>query len=873
MGWLKLPKRKHLLEQEFDRELRFHIEELTRKNLEAGMQPAEARRKAMLEFGGKEQATEGLREVHQIPVVETLWTNLRFAWRLMRKSPVFSGAIILTLALGIGANSAVFSAIDAVLLRPLPFPHGDELMLLQQYNAKEKSPPTFVAPTRLEDWNAMNSTFQSISGYYQEDGSETSGELPEKVTHVFVASRFLQVLGVAPALGRDFAPQEEHYGGPTVVLISDRYWRQKFGASPDVVGKAVHFGNGIAGHRPSSWTIVGVMPPSFAFPNRDVDLWSPSPADAPFAKDRSSTWYTAIGRLKPGVDFQKARADIANVQARLGMQFPKTDGNLAVRLLPLKDHTVDNSRRSLWILFGSVTLLLLIACTNIAALLLARMREREHEIAVRFSLGASRRIVIEQLLTEVFALALIGSLAGLALAAGAAKLFRTFTPNLPRVEEITLDWTIVSYSLACALSVTFLCGMLPALRATRDGLSGTLAKNSGTQVSGRTPVQWILAGVQVALAVTLLIGAGLLQRSLSELARVSPGFDPAHVLTLHISASWGETADMKNMAQRSNRILDTLRAVPGVKAAALTSTLPGISNQQETEFRIIEGEQDPNRKIVADIRFVSTGYFDTLHIPLLAGEPCQDVHSAMTAVVNRSFAATYFGQSPAIGHHVATTDSSQYPITGEIRGIVGDAREQGLNTEPVPTVYWCSNLAFPGTHYLVRTQGEPQEFVNTLRRTIHQIEPSRSVFDLQPLQERLEGSFAEDRLRTTLLSLFAITAVSLACLGLYGTLSYFVSLRRREIGLRLALGALRQQIGARFLAQGLRVSVIGCAAGLALAAASVRLLSGMLYGVSAFDPITFTGVVGIVMVVASLATVLPAIRAARTDPMRVLRDE
>jgi len=209
---------------------------------------------------------------------------------------------------------------------------------------------------------------------------------------------------------------------------------------------------------------------------------------------------------------------------------------------------------------------------------------------------------------------------------------------------------------------------------------------------------------------------------------------------------------MKNMAQRSNRILDTLRAVPGVKAAALTSTLPGISNQQETEFRIIEGEQDPNRKIVADIRFVSTGYFDTLHIPLLAGEPCQDVHSAMTAVVNRSFAATYFGQSPAIGHHVATTDSSQYPITGEIRGIVGDAREQGLNTEPVPTVYWCSNLAFPGTHYLVRTQGEPQEFVNTLRRTIHQIEPSRSVFDLQPLQERLEGSFAEDRLRRTLLS-------------------------------------------------------------------------------------------------------------------------
>jgi putative ABC transport system permease protein len=501
------------------------------------------------------------------------------------------------------------------------------------------------------------------------------------------------------------------------------------------------------------------------------------------------------------------------------------------------------------------------------------MTEREHEISVRFSLGASRRSVMAQLLTEVFLLAFIGSLAGLSLAAGAAKLFRTFTPELPRVEEITLDLRIVGYCLVCALAVTFICGMLPALRGTRRGIAGSLAKSGKTQVSGRNPLQWILVGVQVALAVTLLIGAGLLQRSLAELARVSPGFDASHVLTLQISESYGETADMKGLTQRTNRILDTLRAVPGVEAAALASTLPGVPGQRQTELRIIEGEQDPNRKIVGDSRFVSTGYFSAMHIPVLMGDSCQDTPNSMSVIVNRSFADSYFGKSTAIGHHLATTAFSQFSLMGEIRGIVSDAREQGLNAEPMPTVYWCSNVAFPGTYYLVRTQGEPTTLTDTLRRTIHEIEPARSVFDVRPLEEHLSGSFTEDRLRTTLLSLFALTAVSLACLGLYGTLSYFVGVRRREIGLRLALGALRQQIALRFLFQGLRVSIVGCVIGLALAAASVRLLSGMLYGVSSLDPATFASVVVLVLVLAALATSVPATRAARTDPMRVLREE
>jgi putative ABC transport system permease protein len=866
MDWLKRIVRKDSLEREFDRELRFHIEELTQKNLAEGMTPAEARRQAMLEFGGQEQMTERLREVHQIPLIETLAANIKFGWRLIWKAPIFAATIIVTLALGTGANTAVFSAIDAVLLRPLPFPHSDELVLMRQYNPKEKSPQTFVAPVRLEDWNRMNSTFQSISGYYTEDASEISGTLPEKLAHALVAPRFLQVLGVSPVLGRDFAPEEERFGGPAAVLISYSLWQRRFDGNPNVIGKSLWF-------EKSAAPIVGIMPSAFAFPDRGVDYWSPVPPNAPYSQNRGSTWYTVVGRLKPGVDLVRAQADIANVQIQLGKQFPKTDANLAIGLLPLKDTTVNRSRRTLWVLFGSVTLLLLIACTNIAALLLARMTEREHEISVRFSLGASRRAVIAQLLTEVFLLALAGSLTGLALATGAVKMFRTFAPDLPRVEEITVDWRIACYCLICALAVTFLCGMLPALRGTRRGIASSLARGNKTQVSGRNPVQWALVGVQVALAVTLLVGAGLLQRSLMELARVSPGFDPTHVLTLHVSMSYGETADMKALQQHTNRMLDTLRAVPGVETAAAISTLPGIPGQRQTELKVLEGEQDPNRKIIADSRFVSTGYFAVMHIPVLMGEPCQDLPNSTSVIVNRSFASTYFGNTPAIGHHLATTAYSQFSLAGEVRGIVADSREQGLNSEPQPTVYWCSNIAFPGTHFLVRTRGEPTILADTLRRAIHDIEPNRSVFDVQPLEERLSSSFAEDRLRTTLLSLFALTAISLASLGLYGTLSYFVSVRRREVGLRLALGALRQQIALRFLFQGLRVSIVGCLFGLALAAASARLLSGMLYGISSLDGVTFGGVTALVLIIAAASTILPATRAARTNPMRVLRDE
>jgi putative ABC transport system permease protein len=849
-------------QRDIDRELAFHIAERADELQARGMSEDEAIRSARRSFGNLTAQRERTSDMDVAGWLEAILRNFRHTARTLAKTPVFTATVVLTLALGIGANSAVFSAIYAVLLRPLPFPDGDQLMELRQSN--RKSPETLVAPVRLQEWNRLNSTFQAITGYYSQDDSELSGELPEKLKRAFVAPRFLQVWGISPALGRDFTPQEERFGGPNAILISDRFWRRRFGSDPNAIGKRIRLGA-------SAFPIAGVMPASFLFPDRDVDLWSPIPMDAPYAQSREATWFTTIGRLKPGVTVAQARANLATVQTNLAKQYPKTDSEITVSIQPLKEATVSGARRSLWIVFGSVSLLLLIACTNIAALLLTRAAQRQHEISVRFSLGASRASVAAQLLTEAFVLALGGAVLGLFLAAGASTVFRSLARNLPRIEEIRLDWRIVLYSLACAIAATLACGLFPAIRATQGDVSRAIAQGGRTQVFGRNPVHLMLVGVQVALAVTLLAGAGLLLRSFQALGRVEPGFDPSHVLTFQISSSWAE-AGGKPARQRTDRILDSLRSLPGVEAAATSVTLPGAPAQYQIELKVAEGRASTEPKIIAESRYVTPGYFATLRIPLLAGEVCGEQPDLVSVVVNRSFANTYLMGSAAIGRHLQLPDRPNLP-PGEIRGMVGDARESGIDHLPVPTVYWCSGAIQPGTFFLIRTRVAPRTMVEAFRRKIHEIEPRRSVFDITPLEERISDAFAETRLRTFLLAFFAATAMSLACVGLYGTLSYLVSVRRREVALRLALGALRGQIVTHFLVQGLGVSFLGCAAGLGLAALFARLLAGMLYGVSPSDATTLASVVLVVLVVAMIASLFPAIRAARLEPMQILRDE
>ena len=852
-------------EQALDNEIAFHIAKLTEDYVAQGMSSEEARRRALLEFGGTDQVKQQLREVHISPAVETLLFHAKSAMRFLCKSPLFSSVVILTLALGIGANSAVFSAIDAVVLRPLPYPNGDQLVAIYQQDSKGRDANRFVAPVRLENWNQMNSTFQAISGYYLDDLSETSGSLPQKITECLVAPRFLEVMGVSPALGREFAPNEEHWGGPSSVIISYRYWQQRFGGDPAALGQKLHVGGFTS-------SIIGVMPASFQFPNPDVDVWTPSAPDAPFARRRDSTWFTVIGRLKPTTNLRQATNDLLTVQSQLGKQFPKPDAELTIQTQPLKDMIVGDTRSSLWLLYGSVSLLLLIACSNIAALLLARTTEREHEVSIRFSLGASRKSIVAQLLTETFALALLGSLAGLLIAYSASRGFHLLAKTLPRAEEIALNWRIVAYTLAAALMTTFLCGLFPALRGTRRTLARSLAAGSRTQISARGTLQWMLVGMQITMAVTLLIGAGLLLRSFQQLSRVYPGFDPSHVLTFQVSGSWGETTEMKNLVQRVNRTLDSIRAIPGVEAASTAAMLPGVPSLYQVEFKL-DGRVQPGHPMLADNRYVSSGYFETMLIPLLAGGGCRQASNTSDLVVNRAFAERYLDGTSPIGHQLSGASNNDFLAPGIVRGIAGNAREEGINSNPVPTVYSCFSAPTPFPNYLVRTQGDPMIIVETIRRKIHEIEPSRSVYSFAPLQDHLNDASAENRLRTTLLTIFAATAVSLACIGLYGTLSYLGRLRQREVGVRLAVGATRNQIVAQFMLQGLRVAVTGCAIGISLALWLSHFIASMLYGVSAVDPATYAGVVCLILLVGGFASLMPALRASRVEPVQVLREQ
>jgi predicted permease len=803
--------------------------------------------------------------------VDAGWRNLRHASRALLRTPGFTFIAVVTLALGIGATSAVLSAVDAILLRPLPFPDSHQLMRLSQ--ASDISPNIVIAPVRLEDWNRLNSSFTAMSGWYTEDASGTSGDLPEPFRLASVAPRFLDVWGIGPAIGRGFSEADHRFGSEPIALISDRYWRTRLANSPDVLGRYLRTGSR------GTFQIVGVMPPSFLFHERDVDVWVPVPINAPFAQSRFATWFNGIGRLRPGVTLEQARDNIEAVQRQLAAQFPESDGKIRPDVVPLKASTVERVQASLWLMSAAVIVLLFIACTNVAALLLARVASRRQEISVRISLGASRTSIAAQLLTETFVLSAAGALAGLAVLWTLSGTLAALAASFPRADEIGLDWRVLLYTLATTAIVTLLCGSVPAWRTARDGIANPLAEAGRAQLSGSASLQWLLVGLQVTLSVTLLVAAGLLLRSFSELARVDPGFDPSHVVSFRISGSYAESVDFRRVMQRIERTLDELGGVAGVEAVAVSAALPGVPQQYEAEFELAEGRAATEPPMIAESRFVSDSYFATLHIPLVAGTLCrnQATEGIRDLMVNRRFAEQYLGGNSAVGHVLTPPASTAtlpgVPRSGRIAGIVGDARERGIDRDPVPTVYWCSTAANPMPYYLVRATLNAAAIVQPVRLKIKDIEPLRSVFDIAPLETRIGDAFAENRLRTLLLTLFAGTALSLASVGLYGTLSYAVSLRRREVGLRMALGAERFDILRQFLSRGLRVVGVGAALGLTLSFAVGRAVSSLLFGVSPYDPLTLAGVLLLVLAVAALASLLPSARAAGVEPMQVLRDE
>ena len=865
MKWLRKTKRPSRRDRGIDAEMEFHLTALIEANRQNGIGENEARRTALVAFGGREQIRQQVREAHLSSLLDLLGRNFAAAWRFAKRYPGMTGSIVLILALGIGASTAVFSALDAVLLQPLPFPQGDQLVELRQHDIRVKGAETTVAPLRVEDWNRLSHSFEAISGWYTQGSSEISGALPEKVTEAIVAPRFFQVWGMAPALGRDFTQAEEHFGGPDAVVLSDRYWRRRFGADPSVLNKRVRIG-GI------TYSVVGVMPASFHFVDQDVDLWLPNAPDAPYSQDRMSTWFITVGRIKPGISLATAQADVTRVQGALCRLYPRSDGNLAVWVEPLKQVVLHGIASSLWLLYGAVSLLLIVACVNIAALLMARTAEREAEMAVRYALGASRVSIVLQLLSEVLLPACAGATLGLVLAAGAVHLFHVFAKDLPRVQEIALSWRVAIYTLVSIVGVTLASGLLPALRGSRREVASGLAQNARVQVSGGPSLQWTLVGTQVAMAAALLVGAGLLVRSMDAMGRVALGFHAEHVLTLRISAGWGETVNLGALHQRIARDLDALRSVPGVEAVAIDAELPGMSGSQQQQIDLDGTDHPGASRIYADTRFISSGYFAVMGIRRLAGELCRDDLPYATAMVNRTFAQLYLAGAAVPGHQLQFGATGSSAPSVQLRGVVADAREAGANQPVSPTVYLCANDPDPDPWFLLRVYGDPAALAPALRRKMAQVEPSRSVYAVMPLRQRLADQSANDRARTALLSMFAVAAVALVCLGLYGTVSYTARTRRREIGLRLALGAMPRRILRSFLLQSLRVSLLGSIVGLLGGAAFSRLLAGMLYGVSALDPWVYGGVAAMLLVVSALATLFPALCAVTISMVEALRE-
>ena len=875
MSWLRrlsntLRPERH--QREIDREIAFHLDERTTQLQRDGLSADEARRLARMQFGNLLVQAERTRDVDIALWLDALFRNVRQAARALCRTPGFTVSVVLTLALGIGANTAVFSAIDTILLRALPYPESDRLVRLAE--VRRQTQTVFSTPARIEDWNRLNSTFEAISGYSLYDATDSSRQLPERTRYAGVGPRFLEVLGLAPALGRGLDDKAHRFGTPTTLLVSDRFWRDRLGADPGAPGRAVQAAD-VTGT--VSFEVAGVMPPSFVFPDAEVDSWSALKIDAPWMLSRRAdfAFMTVIGRLKTGVTIDQARADLAAVQQRLGEQFPDTDRDMTVAVTPLKDVVVGSVGRSLWMLFGAVSVLLLIACTNIATLLLARGAHREQEVAVRYALGASRRAVAGQLLTEATLLAMAGATAGLLVAAGTSAGLRRVAPDLPRLDEIGLDGRILVYTMVMAVVVSLACGAVPALRSSRGGDS--LARSGGgARVAPRHALQWLLVGVQVALSVTLLIGAGLLLRSFERLANVEPGFDASHVLAFRIYAPWSERGDP--VIRRVTATLAEVATLPGIEVVATTTSLSGVpaGGAGPFEINVNAGTAATGPPVTAEYRFVSPSYFSTMRIPIVSGDLCRHPatgearRSAGQAMVNRAFADRYFAGRSVMGLQVVPRG---FLFPSSVVGIVANAREAAVDREPTPVVYACDIGATPNPWYLVRAAGAPGVLATSVRAKLKEFEPLRAVYELAPLEQHIGRAYSETRLRTMLLALFALTALSLACLGVYGTLSYVVGLKRREVGLRLALGAARFSVLRHFLTQGLRVVGVASLSGLVLAAAFTRLLSGMLFDVSPSDPVTIAGVLGIVLLMAAMAALIPAARAAHARTAQALRTE
>ncbi len=872
------------VQEEVNEELAFHVAMRTRENIARGMEPEAARAAALERFGDidgvvaacRRLGTEREREMHRTEYLSELRQDIAFSWRQLAKAPAFTVIAVLTLALGIGATTSIFSALYAVVLRPFPYANPDRVVGIGELWRGNRGN---VAVGNYASWRDETRSFESMAAIQFSSFNFAEGDVPERVVGARVSHQFFRVFGVPAALGRTFTAEEDAPGNETVVVLSHRLWTRRFGADPRIVGQTVRM-NG------TPYGIIGVMPARFDLTSDSEELWVPIAFTARRLAMHDEHSYSVVGRIKPGVTLAQAQADLDRVAASLRQRFPLDNAERGALATPLAELIIGDYRSRLYVLLGAVACVFLIACGNVANLVLARGAVRGKEIAIRAALGARRGRIVRQMLTESAVLGLAGGVAGLLLAAWGIRALVGASPDgVPRLDQAGVNGTVLAFALAVSMVGSLIFGVVPALRAARADLQPML-KEGGRGSGMGTPrdrVRSVLIAAEVALALTLLTGAGLLIRTAIHLQNVAPGFDPRGVLTARIALPRAQYGEHPTVSTAYRRIVEELRQQPGVLAAAAVSQAPlgggGNSNGLIPEGKAIV----PENAFEARLRITTPEIFQTLRVPLRRGRAFNDRDAAgapRVMIVSETLARQMWGSEDPIGKRVICCEGGpEDPRWKTVVGVVGDVRSRGpaedvrpefyLPIEQVPPEAW--DWIQRGMTLVARTDGDAAGITGALRAAVRAVDPSLPLFNVATMPERMRASTSESRFYTMLLATLGVVGVLLAAVGIYGIIAYFVAQRSQEIGIRIALGATSSDVVRLSAWHGLRPVLAGVVVGIGSAWAATRLLQGVLRGVTPTDPVTFACVVALLLVVALLASYIPARRATRVDPTRALQ--
>lgn len=856
-------------------EIDAYLEMLVQAKIAEGLKPEEARRAALIELGGVDQVTERVREIRVGHFIGTVWQDLRFGVRTLLKSPAFTAVAVLSLALGIGANTAIFSVVNSILLRPLPYPESERIVSVWHTPPQDSFPGLSrfsVSPGNYLDWKEQSQAFEQMAIYQYAGLSLSAGGDPVPITGAAVSSDFFSVLRAQVEKGRAFSSEEEQQGRDQVVVLGHGLWQRAFGADPHLIGRTVTL-NG------RSYTIVGIMPAGFEFP-AEAELWVPLAWDAAERQMRAIHDYMVVARLKRDAALAQAQAEMSTISTRLEQQYPEANKGWGAVVIPLHEDLVGDVRPALLVLFSAVGFVLLIACANVANLMLARGANRRKEIALRIALGATRGRIVRQLLCESVLLAVVGGLLGLLLAGwGGQLLVRLSSGSLPNSDVVGMDVWALGFTLLVSLAAGVLAGVAPALQFSKHELAETLKQGTGRVGGGslRQRTRKALVVCEVALSLVLLVGAGLMIRSFWKLQNVDPGFDTGNTLTMSVLLPSTRYPEPQQMLAFHDRVLEQLGALPGVVSVGSTTNLPLTGRGSKQPFAI-EGRPAPpvSEQPLAQTRYVSPDYFRAMGIPLRQGRPLDERDrdgAPQVVIISEAMARRFWpGQNPVGQRLTASFHLQQGPR--EIVGVVGDVKSNGLDDDAAATMYLPFRQApRPWITFVARTAADPQSIVRPASQAVYAVDQEQALTSVRTMEQVLTESLSGRRFNMTLLMTFAALALALAAVGVYGVMNYSVMLRRRELGIRIALGARALDVLRLVLGQGLVLTLIGVGVGMVGAYALTRLMAGLLYGVAATDLLTFGSVSGVLIIVGLLASFLPARRATKVDPMIALRSE